>query len=223
MGLFNNLKNKNKNKNSNITPKKSYWFNFYSIIGNYENVFVLPIIYIILIHGLISFFISDEFNKLYGLIFSVIPLYMIIYDFIYKIKLKKSNNAVIDKTNFINSFDIFFKTTSTVVICFICIILFKLYFNLSDFISRLFFIPFLGCALCTCGIVLSTVFEKNKLRNIFFKGYTIIFLTYYFSFISFATITIVKQEGSFLYSLYIVPFWIIGFYLVYKYILKKKY
>lgn len=223
MRLFNKLKTKKLNENLNVNKKRSYWFNFYSPVGNYENIIILPIIYIILLHGLISFYMSDGFNKIYGLVFSVIPIYIIIYDYIYKLKLKKSNNTAIDETNFIKSYDIFFKTTSTFVICIVCIVFFKIFFSLSDFISKLFFLPFLGCGLCTCGIILSTLFEKKKLRKIFFNGYTIIFLTYYFSFITFFTIKIAKQEGSYLYSLYTVPFWIIGFYLIYKYIIKNKY
>ena len=72
--------------------KKSYWLNFYSPIGNFEDIFLLPIVYVILLPGVLSFILSEGFEKIFGVIFSAYPLYIIGYDFIYKIKLSKEKD-----------------------------------------------------------------------------------------------------------------------------------
>ena len=68
-----------------VKEKKSYWLNWYSPIGNFENFFLLPIIYVMFLPGFFSFILSDGFDKIYGLIIGIIPLFLIIYDLIYKI------------------------------------------------------------------------------------------------------------------------------------------
>lgn len=68
--------------------KRSYWFNYYSPYGNFENIFLLPIIYVILLPGLLSFLISKGFEKIFGLLFMGYPAYLIIYDLLYKIRNK---------------------------------------------------------------------------------------------------------------------------------------
>ena len=76
-----------------------HWLNFYSPIGNFENLFLLPIVYVILIPGILSFIMSKGEQKIFGIIFSIVPIYIIMYDLIYKIKLKKSSNNEVDDTN----------------------------------------------------------------------------------------------------------------------------
>lgn len=68
-----------------VKEKKSYWLNWYSPIGNFENIFLLPILYVMFLPGFFSFILSDGFAKIYGFIFGIIPLSLIIYDLIYKI------------------------------------------------------------------------------------------------------------------------------------------
>lgn len=83
--------------------KKSYWLNYYSPIGNFENIFLLPIIYVILLPGLLSFIMSKGLFKIFGLLFMSVPLYLVIYDLIYKIKIRQAGCEEIDETNFIKS------------------------------------------------------------------------------------------------------------------------
>ncbi|MBE6149052.1 MAG: hypothetical protein E7167_06190 [Firmicutes bacterium] len=202
--------------------KKSYWLNFYSPVGNFENLFLLPIVYVIFLPGLLSIILSQGYQKIYGVIISIFPLYVIGYDLIYKIKLKKSKNNVIDNTNFFKSYDILKNTISIMGISIICIFLIFIFFKLPDFISKVIFFPFLGCGLCSFGSIVSRIFQNYRLEKWFLKGYIIIFLIFWFGFLFFWTIGIVKQEGNYLYAIFSIPFWVIGIFIIYKYIIKDK-
>ena len=202
--------------------KKSYWLNYYSPMGNFENIFLLPIVYVILLPGVLSFLMSKGYQKIFGVVYSIIPMYAIIYDLIYKIKLNRSNNKKIDETNFLLSYEFLENFISIAGVSVIVIILLNIFFRLSDLISILIFLPFLGCGLCTLGLVISRAFNNFYLEKLFYKGYIIIFLIYWFGFLSFWTIGIIKQEGNFIYALFSIPFWIAGFFALYKFIIKKK-
>lgn len=110
--------------------KKSYWLNYYSPMGNYENILLLPIVYIMLLLGLLSILMSKGYQKIYGGIFSVVPLYAIIYDLIYKIKLKQSKDKEIDEKNFIKSYEILKNSISIITVGIICIILLTVFLKL---------------------------------------------------------------------------------------------
>lgn len=43
-------------------------------------------------------------QKIFGIIFSILPIYIIMYDLIYKIKLKKSSNNEVDDINLLKSY-----------------------------------------------------------------------------------------------------------------------
>lgn len=210
--------------NDNWIPKekKSYWLNYYSPMGNFENIFLLPIVYVILLPGLLSFFISKGYQKIYGVIFSIVPIYAIIYDLIYKIKLKQSDTKEIDETNFVKSYEIMQNSIAIIGVSIMIVILFNIFLKLSDFTSIIIFSPFLCCGLCIFGLVISKVFKNYQLEKLFYKGYVIIFLIYWFGFLSFWTIGIIRQEGNYMHALFSIPFWIFGVFAFYKYIIKKK-
>lgn len=201
--------------------KKSYWLNYYSPMGNFENIFLLPILYVILLPGLLSFLMAKGYQKIYGVIFSIVPLYAIIYDLIYKIKLKQNNNKEIDETNLVKSYDILKNSISIIAVIIMCGVLTNIFLRCSDLTSKLIFSPFYLCGLCSAGLIISKVFDNYILEKIFFKGYIVIFLIYWFGFISFWTIGIIKQEGNYIYALFSIPFWIAGLYTIYKYFIKK--
>jgi len=208
---------------NNLDPKekKSYWLNFYSPIGKFEDILLLPIIYIAVLPGILSFIMSKGYQKIYGIIFSAIPLYIIVYDLIYKIKLKKSGTITIDTSKGVNSYRRLENIIAILGAGILSIILINIFLKLSDFTSRVIFAPFLGCGLCTFGLSVAKAFKNYKFENIFLKGYIIIFLIYWFGFLIFGTITIIKQEGSYLYGLFLFPFWLAGFFTIYKYFIKK--
>jgi hypothetical protein len=119
--------------------------NYYSPFGNFEDIFLLPIVYVILIPGVLSFLMASGFDKIYGLIFSAVPLYAIIYDLIYKIKLNKSHNGHVDDRNLVNSFFIFIGGIRVFFVGILCLILFFIFFSIDDSVSRVIFLPFLLC------------------------------------------------------------------------------
>lgn len=73
------------------TGKFNFWSNWYTPMGHFENVIILPLLYVLFLPGFLSFLISKGFDKIYGLIFMIIPGIFIIYDIVYKIK-KNSNS-----------------------------------------------------------------------------------------------------------------------------------
>lgn len=210
--------------NDNWIPKekKSYWLNYYSPMGNFENMFLLPIVYVILLPGLLSFLMSKGYQKIYGAIVSIVPLYAIVYDLIYKIKLRQSDDKELDETNFVKSYEILKNSILIIAVSIMVAILLTAFFKLSDSTSKLIFLPFMGCGLCTFGLVISRVFKIYQLEKAFYKGYVIIFLTYWFGFILFCTIRIIKQEGNYMYVLFSIPFLIFGVFVFYKYIIKNR-
>lgn len=202
--------------------KKSYWMNFYTPIGNFEDIMLLPIVYVILLPGLLSFIMSNGYEKIYGLIINVVPFYIIGYDLIYKIKLKKSSDNIIDGEFFYKSYEMLKNGILVIAAVAVCLAIIRIFFKLEDSISKLVFSPFLGCGLCTVGLVVAKTLKNHILENIFLKGYIAIFLIYWFGFTGFWTIGIVKQEGDFVYALFSIPFWIAGLFIMYKYFIKNK-
>ena len=201
--------------------KKSYWLNFYSPMGNFENIFLLPIAYVILLPGLLSFLMSKGYQKIFGVMLSIVPLYIIIYDLIYKIKIKQSDDMAIDQTPFFKSYEIFENSISVIGVSLMVAFLLTIFFKASDNITRLIIMPFVGCGLCSFGIVMSRIFKNYTLEKAFSKGSVLIFFLYWFGFLSFWTIGIAKQEGNYIYALLSLPFWIFGIFAVYH-IIKKK-
>lgn len=202
--------------------KKSYWLNFYSPLGKYENIFLLPIVYIILLPGVLSSLMSKGFYRIYGLIYSAIPLFIIVYDVIYKIKLSKSEDGYVDESKLLYTYDLLRKSALIISTSIICIVFLGIFIKLQDLTSRLIFAPFLGCGVCTFGCALSKVFNLNELEKIFHKSYIIIFLIFWFGLLIFWTVGIIKQEGDFRYTLFSIPFWIAGIFIIYKFFIKDK-
>ena len=78
------------NNKFEIKERKSYWLNFYTPVTDFEDIFLLPIVYALFLPGFLSFIMADGIDKIYGIIVSILPGYLIIYDAIKKIK--KSND-----------------------------------------------------------------------------------------------------------------------------------
>ena len=201
--------------------KKSYWINLYSPIGNFEDMFLLPIVYFILLISLLTIFIFKGQHKIYGLIFGAVPFYLIVYDIIYKIKLNHSNNNQIDETKFLKSYEIFKSGTSVAIVGIFSIIFIDKIFELIDFKSKLVLLPFLGCVFSSIGFVLTKVFKQHRLQMLFSKCCVIVFLICWFGFLVFWTTTMFEQDGGYLYTLLSVPFWILGGYIIYKHFLRR--
>lgn len=199
--------------------KKSYWMNFYSPIGNFENMFMLPIVYIILLPFILSFIMSKGSQKIYGLVLSAIPLYVILYDLIYKIKLKNCSIEDMDDTNFIKSYIILKNSISVIAAIALSAFLINMFSKPTDMISKIMFTPFLLCGLSTSGLIIAKTFNSKKWASIFLKSYIIIFLLLWFGMLIFFIIGSIKQGDPEL-ALFTIPFWIFGVF-TFKYFKKK--
>lgn len=202
--------------------KKSYWLNYYSPMGNFKDIFLLPIVYVILLPGILSFLMAKGYQKIYGLIYSIVPLYAIVYDLIYKIKLNKSSDNCIDDSDLKKSYSILRNTISIMGAFVLCIVFIGIFYKLPTLILKIVFLPFMLCGFCTVGLVISDILNNLTLKNLFLKFYSITFLIYWFGFLIFYTIEIVKQEHNYVMILFTIPFWIAGVFIFYKYIIKKK-
>ena len=121
-----------------------------------------------------------------------------------------------DDVKVVKSFGNVMKIFSTVVCLIVTYIFFRIFFIIPYLGAKLFFSPFLLIALCTEGLVLSKVFGNEKLVNIFSKGYMTIFILYWFGVTIAGTIAGIKQAESFIYIVFLIPFYAIGVFLVYK-------
>lgn len=78
-------------KSNNFEPieKINYWTNLYIPFKKYEDIVLLPFVYVIAVPGLLDMLISEGVYKIIGYIFFFVPAFIIIYDLFYKIKNKK--------------------------------------------------------------------------------------------------------------------------------------
>lgn len=193
-------------------------------MGNFENVFLLPIVYVIFLPGLLSTVISNGFDKVYGIIWCLIPGLIIIYDLIIKIKLKKTGKKEVSELNnsrLTLSFDVITKGLNILTAIIINAVLIYLFILCEDNISRLILSPFCLCGLSTLGYSITSLTKSNKAMTFFGKTYIVIFLIYWFGFLIFYTIVIFKQEEDYYSLLFTIPFWLAGILVLYKKILKK--
>lgn len=69
--------------------RPSYWLNFYSPIGNFENIFLLPIVYVIALPGICMLFYPGLIEKIIGTLMSLPCVLIILYDLKEKIRRSK--------------------------------------------------------------------------------------------------------------------------------------
>lgn len=196
----------------------------YSPAGNYEDIWLLPIAYIILLPGILSFIMAEGYQKISSVRYIAPLLFLIIYDGIYKIKLKKSKG--IDESKFLKAYETFKRIKVVIFASIMCvalsITLSITYFYMADNTSKLMFLPFLMGGLFAAGMILAKVFKFHELQKIFKNFFLIIFLIFWFGMLIYWTINIIKQENNSLYILFSIPFWIVGILVVYKLFAKEK-
>ncbi|MBR3049101.1 MAG: hypothetical protein IKG58_00885 [Bacilli bacterium] len=117
--------------------KESYWLNWYSPVGNINGILILPVFYAIL---LITIFYLNEISpqqKIRGLMAVSVPLYVILYDLIYKIKLRKSNSDKINDTKFLLPYDKFLELLGMIEISFLLSQLIVAFIEMPNLVIRI--------------------------------------------------------------------------------------
>ncbi len=201
--------------------KKSFWLNFYTPFGNVEDVFILPIVYVVAFPVILSFLMSKGEVRFYGLLLCSIPIYVFIYDIVYKIKLRLSKDNRIDETAFKKSYKLF-KNWFVMFIAFLFTVGAITTLNqLLDNNSKIFSLSIIGCGICTVGLAFSRIFNKSQLEKIFQKGYIVIFLLYWFGIIIYWIFALPKTKDAIPLLLFPIPFWIFGFLILFRFVIEN--
>lgn len=201
-----------------VESKESYWLNCYLPVGNFEGIFLLPVVYVIGLFSLSLVVYQGDFSTI---IMFIVVLYLIIYDLVYKKKKKNNEYVEFDDTKLRKSFDIFVNSIKIIMISLICIVLFYLFLNISGMIGKIVMLPFLLCALCLFFQMIAIACGNNKLTAIFGKLYILIFLIYWFGVIGTGIyVSIINEE--YIMILFLIPFIVVGLFVAYKTFSSKK-
>ena len=202
-----------------VKEKKSYWLNYYSPVGNFEDLLLLPIVYVILLPGILAIIMAPGYSKLIGVFYSLVPGFAIIYDLVYKIKLKNSDGKEVDDTLMIKVSEVLYNTVIFIFLGIFLVILLSLLFRAKDFTTRIIILPFVLCGIYTVGLVYAKVVGNSRLENICMKSYVITFLLLWFGMLGFISYQMISS-GEYSSLIFTIPFIAVGAYIFYKYIIK---
>ena len=214
----------NENWSKNVDTK--YWSNFYSTSGGINDTsFVITLYFgliFFIILTLIGVLLDILIIKIIGItIGSFIIIYLLI-DIVYKIIIRRKPEL---KENISLRWDIYsdnIDNSMKIIRPTILLIIFTIIlFNIKDRTTVIMFLPFFFTALILFLGKLSSFLGKTNLVYIFNKVRIIPFLVFWFGMLFISTIYIFKNEFDLLTFLFLIPFWLAGFYLIYKLIIKK--
>ena len=171
---------------------RRYWTNFYTKNIKVENTLILPLVYIILLIGIISLKMLSTFDKITSSIYIIVLIYVIIYDFIYKQIQKKSNDINKDIIT-LNNMDTIIKNIFLIIIISIIISLLITIIDCEG--MEVIAIPYIIYTIAFSLIIIFGVNNNKELARIFTNIYTIllflshicIFLYIFFVMLQFGT------------------------------------
>ena len=79
--------------------KEKYWFNFYCYLGAFEDIFLLPIVYVAATPFILSAILTPFPANLVIFAMTIPLLFIILYDFAYKQKRKKLVKKILEETD----------------------------------------------------------------------------------------------------------------------------
>lgn len=79
--------------------KEKYWFNFYSYLGAFEDIFLLPIVYVAATPFILSAILTPFPANLVVFAMTIPLSFIILYDFAYKQKRKKLVKKILEETD----------------------------------------------------------------------------------------------------------------------------
>lgn len=205
--------------------KESYWLNFYSMFGNFNDILLLPWIYLVLMAAILIFINSSSILKILAGIFSIYVLFILIYDYIKKRKKKENNGEVEDKELFQNEEKVDYekiakfqiklqKLVKLIAAIIINIGIILMFIFCDETIARICISPFLSVAICFLGIVFGDFLNKEKICDIFNKLFAIIIYVYITVFGIWGMLEISKE--SVFYIIFVIPFMVIGYLYAYN-------
>ena len=203
--------------------KESYWMNTYTIFGNFEDVLVLPIVYVIALPGVLSAIMSKGFDKIYGIIMAALPVFVIVYDAIYKIKKSKSSYGEgLDNEKGLKVFSGALKAFNGVKVLGISLIVTFLFLGSQTIEEKIIVLPFLIISILLGISFITSHIDDDKIQNVIGKISTCIFLIFWFGMLIFFTYIIITTGQDTTTLLFLIPFVLAGFYMLYAKLIKKK-
>lgn len=103
---------------------------------------------------------------------------------------------------------------------FILIFLLSITIRTEDIKTKIMLIPFVICGFSSTGKNICLILDKGKLANIFSKVFIISLLLFWFGFLAYWSYLCIRAK-NYLTILFIIPFFIIGIYLIRKFLLNK--
>ena len=121
----------------------------------------------------------------------------------------------------INIFLIIYKTIRLLVAIAINFAPIWIFITSDKLTTKIAIIPFMICTLSILGATVSSIIKKDKFIPLFSNIFFISILLYWFGFLIFMNYRLFKNQ-EYNMILFTVPFWIIGIFLFYKKIIKRK-
>lgn len=100
----------------------------------------------------------------------------------------------------------------------IVLVLFFIFFHNTG-ISRIMIIPFITCGFFSLGKNISLLINNRKWSNVFSRLFVVSFLVFWFGFLILWSYLVIK-ENNYFFLLFTIPFWIVGIYIIRKYLMR---
>lgn len=203
--------------------KESYWMNLYTIFGNFEDIMLLPIVYVIALPGIMSAIMATGFDKIYGIIISALPVFVIVYDIIYKIKKSKSPfGGGLDSEKGLKVFSSLVKSFNGIKVLGISLLITYLFLSVQSSEEKIIVLPFLIIAILLGISFITSHIGDDKIQKIIGKLSNCVFLIFWFGLLIVFTFVILTNEPDITFIIFLLPFWAVGIYMLYDKLIKKK-
>lgn len=194
--------------------KESFWLNWYSPFGNFKNIFLLPIVYVIFLGSLLSLILYEGVFAYTFLIQTILTSALVIYDLVYKWKKKNNKKGkIVDTKKLDHFFSILLYVAHYIIpLVLVSLVILYLFFAIKDIVVRIFILPFLITILSADFSLFFRLLKIDKIASIFDKINEAVPLIIGFIILVLLTISLLTNGQYFgLIILFVV--WIIFFFL----------
>lgn len=197
--------------------KESFWLNWYSPFGNFENIFLLPIVYVIFLGSLLSLILYEGVFAYTFVIPTILTSALIIYDLVYKWR-KKNNkkNEIVDTKKMDHFFSILLYVARYIIpLVLVSLVILYLFFAIKDIVVRIFILPFLITILSADFSLFFRLLKIDKIASIFDKINEAVPIFIGFVILLFFTISFLTN-GQYFTLFILFPLWIMFILFVIK-------